>query len=348
MTLRYDNKMYLDLKLASLLALLFSFGCKTYTPTTAFIYAEAKSIDYSQLAHWAAHPDKLDPSDRVPGSDDVATYDSTDVDVFFIHPTTYTGKKGHDRWNADINDQKLNDRTDGSTILYQASIFNQVGRVYAPRYRQAHLYAYRSDDQESSQAAFKKAYADVEAAFLYYMAHKNEGRPFIIASHSQGTTHSAPLIQKHIDGTALQGQLVAAYLVGMPVPKDYFKHLKPCENERDIHCFMAWRAYRRGTLPDAWTGDQYLATNPLNWSIDGDYAEESLNQGSIFRNFNKIYKGRVNAEAHDGFIWTNRPKFAWSFLFTRKNYHIIDYNLFYFNVQKNAALRTREFLGSSQ
>ena len=319
-------------------------SCKTYLPMNSFQSKSAKQVDYADLAHWAAHPDKVDPADKVPGSDIVVREHDQNMDIFFIHPTTYTGKKGHDTWNAPIDDKALNKRTDNSTILYQASVFNQAGRVYAPRYRQAHLHAYRADDKESSDAAFKKAYGDVEAAFLYYLDHENDGRPFIIASHSQGTTHAVPLIQKHIDGKALQDQLVAAYLVGMPVLKDNFKNIRPCENAEEINCFMSWRTYRRGTIPASWSGDQFLATNPLSWTTDGSYADASLNRGSVFKNFNKVYEGRVDAQSHKGFIWTNKPKFPWSFLLTIKNYHIADYNFFYRNVQENAVLRANEYL----
>ena len=81
-------------------------------------------------------------------------------------------------WNASIEDRKLNDKTDGSTILYQASIFNGAGKVYAPRYRQAHLHAYFTNKRKGeAQKAFELAYADVKAAFEYYLQHYNQGRP---------------------------------------------------------------------------------------------------------------------------------------------------------------------------
>lgn len=323
---------------------IFLCSCKTYLPVNSFEAVADDRVDYADLDHWAAHPDKVDLADKVPGSDQLVNDEDQNVDVFFIHPTTYTGKKGHDTWNADINDKSLNERTDGSTILYQASIFNQAGRVFAPRYRQAHLHAYMTKDKTSAKAAFEKAYDDVEAAFLYYLNHENEGRPFIIASHSQGTTHGAPLIKKHIDGQPLQDQLIAAYLVGMPMLKDYFKNIEPCEDEGDVNCFASWRTYRRGTIPKTWAGDQFLATNPLSWKIDGSYADASQNNGSVFRKFDKVYEGRVDAQAHEGFIWTNRPKFPWSFLFTTKNYHIADFNFFYQNVQENAMHRASEFM----
>ena len=33
------------------------------------------------------------------------------------------------------------------------------------------------------------AYADVQDAFAYYMAHWNQGRPFVLMGHSQGSFH---------------------------------------------------------------------------------------------------------------------------------------------------------------
>ena len=93
--------------------------------------------NYSELENWASHPDKTDLADRTPAglSDEQAT---TAVDVFFLYPTTYTGSKRSEKnWNAAVDDEKVNKKTDESSILFQASIFNGAGRVFAPRYRQA-------------------------------------------------------------------------------------------------------------------------------------------------------------------------------------------------------------------
>ena len=71
------------------------------------------------------------------------------------------------RWNAAIDDSALSEKTDYSTILYQASVFNQNCRVFAPRYRQAHLRAFFSDKKLNAMAAFDIAYSDVKTAFEY-------------------------------------------------------------------------------------------------------------------------------------------------------------------------------------
>ena len=87
--------------------------------------------DYQKLAYWVAHPEKQDMADEVPGKGQLQQYqESADVDVFFIYPTIYTGKQASDHpWFADVNDTKLNKSIAISTIKYQASVFNGVGKI---------------------------------------------------------------------------------------------------------------------------------------------------------------------------------------------------------------------------
>ena len=107
--------------------------------------------DYSNLDHWAAHPKKKDLSDRTPLPDMETINAEAEVDVLYFYPTTYTGSKQYEKhWNADVNNAKTNSKTDKSAILFQASIFNGVGRVYAPRYRQAHLNVFYSKKKLAS------------------------------------------------------------------------------------------------------------------------------------------------------------------------------------------------------
>ena len=138
--------------------------------------------DYSLPNNWAALPEKIDMADQVPKGVLVTPQEDAQADVFFIHPTTYTGKA--DNWNASVEDVKLNEKTDETTILYQASIFNASGKVYAPRYRQAHLSTFRSEDKAAATQALQLAYQDVKRAFQYYLDHYNDKRPIIIAAHN--------------------------------------------------------------------------------------------------------------------------------------------------------------------
>ena len=303
--------------------------------------------DYSNADHWAALPSKLDSSDAVPVASLRSDPQNAEVDVFFLHPTSYTGKdsNGEQHWNARIDDPAINKKTDMGAILNQATIFNEVGRVYAPRYRQGHLQCYFVDkDRECGKKALDLAYEDVKAAFVYYLKNYNQGRPIIIASHSQGTTHAGRLMREFFDGKTLQNKLVVAYLLGMPVQKDFFKNIAPCADATQTGCFCSWRTWKRGYFPANHQPNQNLVvTNPLTWKLDDVYAPRELNEGSVFLKFHKIYPKLVDAQAHDGVLWVNKPKFPGSFLIRSKNFHAADFNFFWLNVRQDAKRRVGLF-----
>ncbi|OAV43007.1 hypothetical protein A3850_000155 [Lewinella sp. 4G2] len=137
------------------------------------------------------------------------------ADVFFLHPTHYrnTTESSTD-WNANVYDLEINEAVDDGSIKNQASIFNAAGKIYAPRYRQANLKVYYSEGRKMAKRALDIAYDDILRAFDYYLKNHNNGRPIIIAGHSQGTTHAKRLLRDRFDGKPLQQQLVAAYLPG--------------------------------------------------------------------------------------------------------------------------------------
>lgn len=329
-----------------LLLVLLIYGCKTYGPSSSYAAPEIGNVDYSSLMNWAAHPDKRDNADKIPGSEQLAL-NNQKADVFFIHPTIYNDKGDNLPWNPKIDDAELNKRVDNSTILFQASAFNSAGRVFAPRYRQAHLVSYSTDDKQSAKKAFAIAYADVKRAFQHYLEFYNQGRPIIIASHSQGTTHAGPLLKEFFDGKSLKKRLVAAYLIGMPVTKNYFNYIVPCQSENDIGCSISWRTFKNGYIPDDRPlGDSILVTNPLSWKTDTTYVAKSYNLGTVLRNFDKVLTKRVDAKVHNGILWANKPRFPGSFLLRRKNYHIADINFYYMNIRENAKNRVRVYLES--
>ena len=333
-------------RLIPILFLVFQ-ACGSVHPTHAFDPAKVPPApDYSRMANWASHPDKADPADRTPCPDVPNHQNNAAVDVFFLHPTTYTGAKKPERdWNAAMDDATINQKTDSTTILYQASIFNGAGRVFAPRYRQAHLHAFFTKDKKSAAAALDSAYADVRVAFEYYLTHWNQGRPFIIAGHSQGGRHGMYLVRDRIEGTPLEKQLVAAYLVGWPVKQDFFQKIKPCETPEQTGCFCSWRTYEREyALEKAYETD-VVCTNPLAWNTrEGVYSDKSMNKGAVLRTFCVTYPALCDAEVYKGVLMCSKPKFPGSIFFRRKNYHVGDLNLYYFNVRENAALRAAAFL----
>jgi hypothetical protein len=305
-------------------------------------------IDYSNIQNWAAHPDKMDESDRTPEGK-IVNYDGMEADVFFIHPTTYTGDKHQDQWNGSLDDAALNKKTDEGTIRFQASAFNHAGRVFAPRYRQAHIHAYFTEDKLSAKKAFDKAYADVKNSFEYYLTHYNQGRPVIIASHSQGTNHAQRLLDEYFVGKPLRPKLVAAYLIGMPVLKNRFADIFPCRDSSDTGCYVSWRTFKSGyNFPQRIDNGNILVTNPLSWTTDSSYVPKSANKGTLLFDFEKIYPQHIDAQVHDNILWANKPRFRGSIFLRTKNYHIADVNFYYISIRDNAAHRLKSYLNKRE
>ena len=221
--------------------------------------------------------------------------------------------------------------------------------MYAPRYRQANDFAYlphTAEDTAHAIAAFDTAYNDVRNAFIFYMQHYNNGKPIIIAAHSQGSTHAKKLLKEFFDGKPLQQQLVAAYLPGMPIEPYYFSSIPACNTPEQTGCVCSWRSFKKGYNDSFVLREKYISivTNPLTWDSANPLAARRLNKGAVLLNFSRIKPHNVCAEIHNGVLWTSKPKFFGNIFLHSKNYHIADYNLFYMNVRENAVERAKEFL----
>jgi len=321
--------------------------------------------DYGQKSSWAA--DGGGDSNMWGPLDQKLEYpESRTVDVFFIHPTTYFS---NDRWNQDVADADTNKRTDDGPIKNQASAFNACCRLYAPRYRQMTFSGFVKYDADS-QAAMDLAYSDVKRAFEYYLAHYNHGRPFIIAGHSQGARHARTLLADMIDGTKLQKQLVAAYVVGNWIDEDWFaarKTIEPCERADDTGCVLTWSSIlegedgqkaradfgvRSGLLPDA-ASHKYVCTNPLLWTTGSERAPATMDIGGwVYGRDDKPLPpvpNLISARCDDGALFISKPSgISFNILeMPGGNYHNYDYQLAYMNIRENARDRARAFLSQA-
>lgn len=321
--------------------------------------------DYSQPQSWAALPDREDAADVVPSADVQDRQATAEVDVFFVHPTTFFGTAA---WNQSLDDDSTNQLTDAFVLRGQASVFNSCCKIYAPRYRQATIYSFM-DNSGSGSAALELAYQDVERAFDYFIEHYNQGRPFILASHSQGSVHVRTLLEKRITGTPLRERLVAAYPIGFGIDRDEMAKAVPdvpvCESAEQIGCAVTWNAIGPNA---ARFGDssKSICVNPLTWHVDGAAAEASLNLGGVaypgtfegtladvkgvppdFVNAKPVVEvGVADAQCIDGMLrvmdihsqnYSARPM-------GRDSYHIYDYNLFHMNLRQNVETKVAKYL----
>lgn len=308
--------------------------------------------DYGQLDYWVAHPKREDMADQVPGPEKAVDRQTEhEVDVFFIYPTIYTKKQDPEHpWFADVRDEKLNGQIANSTIKYQASVFNGSGKIYAPLYRQAHIAIYYAE-MDLRKEALTIAYEDVRSAFIHYLEHENQGRPIIIASHSQGTDHAVTLLNEFFENDeSMREKLVAAYIVGMPLKRALFREISPCTSPDQTGCWLTWNTYKKGYHPPfhAYWYSEAFNINPLSWWDNNDYVPHAQNSGGILKNFKKIRPGLTDAQTVDGMLWINKPRFFGNFLINWDRYHVADYNLFYTNIKENVALRVETYLANTK
>lgn len=320
---------------------IISCSKKNYPAASAYTFETSDTVpDYSNLNYWAAHPWKKNTSDSIPKPLRKRFKKDSSVDVFFIHPTTLTSQKNTE-WNAAINNAVINAKTDYTTILYQASVFNESCRVFAPRYRQAHLNSFFIPEEESEKY-FDTAYADVRNAFEYYLTHYNKGNPIIIASHSQGTRHAARLLKEFFENKPLKDQLVCAYIPGLPVAENYFTTLLPCTDSTATGCFVSWRTFKRGYTEPTFVAKEnfkVVVINPLSWTRDTLLVPSSKNYGGVLLKYNKLIPHVVNANIHNNVLWTSKPDIFGKIFLKKKNYHAGDINLFYMNIRQNVKTR---------
>jgi hypothetical protein len=195
-------------------------------------YSPPPAPDYDKPGGWALIPAK--PTLWTPAD--------PPADVFFIHPTTFDG--GRD-WNGPIGDRSANRRLAEVMLPNYAGPFQRVGRVFAPRYRQASLYAFMTN-REDAQEARQFAYGDIRQAFETFLARYNDGRPIVIVGVEQGGGLASHLVADAVarDPKRL-ARLAAVYLIDTIVPAaDYgpAAAVPACARPDVAHCVMAWQA----------------------------------------------------------------------------------------------------------
>ena len=323
-------------------------ACKTKYATKEFKVSQTPlSPNYNSLESWAAHPDKNDSIIDV-------FYTTPKVnlkaDVFYIYPTLLTSKK-NDAWNSDVFDNKQNNTVKNIAIKYQASAWANAGRIYSPLYRQVHYRSfYEPYTSNGGKKAGEIAYDDIRRAFIYYLNNFNNGRPIIIAGHSQGAYHCKNLLKEFFDEKELQNQLVAAYLPGTRVDLKEFKTIHALKNPEDTKGYLSWNTFRLNKKPKkgkhpahfSWKKNQYV-TNPINWD-ESRTATIKDHKGLLFYD-EKIYPNSVYIEINDGLIWSSVPRGIKGNLFLKliRNYHFGDVNIFWKDISENAKIRVENF-----
>ena len=249
--------------LVALLTLTFATPAAAQTPNP---------VDYTSNANWLCLPNRSDicatplatidvnPSGYGARSSSVPAK-APPIDCFYVYPTV----SRDNGLNSDLSMDQEN-----GTAAAQFARFASVCRPFAPKYRQMTVGAIVafSAGQDISGAA-SLSYRDVAAAFRDYIATRNQGRPFVLIGHSQGSLQLIQLIAQEIETKpAIAARMKLAILPGfnllVPQGKTVGGSLKKtpiCTTAAQTGCVISWTSYRDRNPPP--TGALFgVATQP--------------------------------------------------------------------------------------
>lgn len=290
--------------------------------------------DYQNASSWVFQPAKLDKP----------------IDVFYVYPTIY-GKKSPA--NMYINDSNLRARA-RHLIDAQASVYSECANVFAPYYRQMSFARLNPKEDMYKNKYFQLGYSDVSKAFDYFVKNLNQGRPFILAGHSQGAMVLIQLMRDKFKKTDLQKQLVAAYLIGYSItPADFatYPWIKPATQATDTGVIISYNTQAPGVTGSPVLLSGAFCINPLNWKTDETQADNLSNLGAVFFNDTtslierKIphYAG-ARVDKKTGALVTTLPEELDIGSFSPGVYHKYDYALWYCNLKANVKTRCENFI----
>ena len=239
-------------------ALLTLAALAAATPVAA--QAPAAAPDYSKASTWLCLPGRTDvcstplpttalnPNGYGSVGRSTVAHDPP-IDCFYVYPTVSR--------DAGMNSDLLVDGSERGATKVQFARFAGVCRTYAPIYRQMTLAAVTAaaTGADVTQPA-TLAYADVAKAWREYLGKYNNGRPFVLIGHSQGSLMLQQLIKHEIEGKPVARQMKLAILPGynllVPLGRRVGGTLRStpiCGSPGETGCVMSWVSFREKNVP---------------------------------------------------------------------------------------------------
>ena len=317
------------------MALLFSLTFTAYANTEA-------ATNYANPEHWLALPASPDKP----------------VDVFYLYPTVFQ-KVNKNEPNICNIDNPVMVKYSQLALAFQASAFDPVGNIYAPYYRQADAaYTLGLPLAEQHKVVGGIPTTDASAAFDHYINNFNNGRPFILAGHSQGSNVLLYLLSDYMKKhPEVYRRMIAAYVIGYSITPEYLAknpHLKFAKGAKDTGVIISYNTEAQkvaGKNPVVLPGA--MAINPITWTRGEKTATAAESLGSVDMDENgKLITLKNYADARvdkaKGVVICSTVDVdklsPGNQVFPKGVYHRYDYPFYYYNLRENAAVRTNRFL----
>ena len=287
------------------------------------------------------------------------------VDVFYLGDTTYQKPNASAPNICAINDAKMRA---GAKAKFSASAtaFAPIANIYSPYYRQSDASVLLLPHAQQSSIIAGVPTHDGLSALDYYIKHLNQGRPFIMAGHSQGSNVTINLLAQYMKKNPdVYKRMIAAYVIGYSITPDYLTqnpHLKFAEGPDDTGVIVSYNTEAPvvdGTNPVTLPGG--IAINPITWTRTEELATAAQNLGGIALDKNgyavldaagnpvrvehyadaQVNKARGVVICSTADVNLLSPGNA---LLPKGVYHSFDYPFYYFDIRANAANRVDHFL----
>jgi hypothetical protein len=235
-----------------------ALGAATLAPAQAQVPA---APNYANASAWLCLPGRADIcSTPVPtaalnangygsvGRSSVAR--GAPIDCFYVYPTASSDQG----LNSDLNAG----REERLAAESQFARFASVCRPFAPIYRQMTLTSVVAHSAGADVTpAGLLALGDVVAAWRNYIRTRNQGRPFVLVGHSQGSLMLQQLIAREIEtNPAVARRMKLAILPGynVLVPQGKlvggtFKRTPLCSRSGETGCVISWVSFRVNNVP---------------------------------------------------------------------------------------------------
>lgn len=226
--------------------------------------------DYSFDDNWLMVPEEI----------------TKEVDTFYVYPTIITDTDPDAPEIVDIDNPIMRV---GAYDTYEknASAFEESTNVYAPFYRQTNMAAVADLRGQALEDFHKQEQrTDIYAALDYYFETFNEGRPFILASHSQGSILLKIALEEYFRlHPEYYERMIAAYLIGFSVTEsdlEKYPHIHFAEGAKDTGVVISWNTEGPGNkdADNIVVEKGAISINPITWTRDDTYVPASENLGS--------------------------------------------------------------------
>ena len=240
----------------------------------AYFLAEitGRIVDYSDPDNWYQIPEI-----------------TKEVDTFFIYPTVFIDMNEKAPDYAGLYDPVVRSAIKQYYDL-QACVFEESTNVFMPYYQQANMkieIAVHEQDGDLTDALYGEyPHQDIFSALDYYFENYNNGRPFIIAGHSQGAALVRLALKQYFnEHPDYYERMIAAYVLGYSVTQndlDQNPWLRFAQGADDTGVIVSWNTEGPGNndADNMVVLDGAISINPLNWKLDDTYASADENLGS--------------------------------------------------------------------